>query len=190
MNNIGMIYVFNNQDKSSIYSRLQHFFTKMPYSHTAIGAGDIMGDKHVLSSDHLCFLQPIETYIKSGKITQEVFKFKKASYVKTAPIIKKLHLQYSGTTYGYVQILWFAYRWLMEKLGKDVRKHHNWFATRTVICSELSFLYLHELADMCQLTDLKDKLNEWHKDNVHVGDIRNIITCFPQYFDLVSNENL
>lgn len=187
MSNLGHIYLFNNKDKGSWYSIAQRFFTGYQYSHTSIGMGDVLGAKSVLSSDHLCHPQPLTTYLNSGDIDMEVYEFKLGNKAEIDKIVSDFYQEFCSTSYAYIQVLWFAfYRWVCERFLKiDARKHHNWFASKNVICSELSYLYIKRLAEQYNLADLMELLSEWHKDNVHVGDIKFILSSFPMYFEKI-----
>lgn len=181
----GAIFLFNNNSKKSWYSKLQHFFTGYKYSHTSMGLGLQFNDIYVLSSDKLCYVQPLYKYLMSDDIYMEVYRFKLLDD-EADDIINRLVLDYSGREYGYTQILWFVYRWFCEKfLKKDVRKKHNWFAENTIVCSELTYFYLKELSIVYRLHDLRAKLDEWHSSNIHVGDIKLILDSFPTYFERI-----
>ena len=179
----GSIVLLNRLGKESNFtSSLQRFFTKMPYTHTAIVLEKYMNENVVLSADELTVILPLNNYFEEDKTEIEIYEllldFDKIS------ITRDLFLNYSGKKYAFLQVLYFIYRWFNETvLKRDVRKEKNIF-NKGQICSELVYLYLCEVAQKTNTKELLDKLNEYTKDTIHVGDIANICKSLPQIFAL------
>lgn len=184
----GSIILLNRLGKeSSIFSKLQRFFTGMPYTHSAIVTRDIYEIQSVLSADELINTQPLDNYFNEEKTEIEIFDIidKRVNTEFKEETIKQLYEEYAGTMYGFAQVLWFVYRWFMEKLGKDVRKKKNPF-NKGEICSELVWHYLDRVGDF--IPELKAKINEWNPDTIHAGDIHTICISLPKVFKLKLNK--
>lgn len=178
--NLGDIILLNRKGKESdLYSAAQRFFTKMPYTHSALGTGPIFEKDGVLTSDECTNIQPIDNYFREDNTDFEIYSVNLPSDIQKK-LTTHMYQEYSGKIYGFTQILWFIYRWFMGFFKKDVRKQKNWISTSGVICSELVFKYLLLIAEL--KPELKVKLDEWRPDNVHVGDIKNIIDLYPDIF--------
>lgn len=89
---------------------------------------------------------------------------------------------YLGVEYGFFQLLWFPYRWLMSKFGKDIRKQKNWMSDG-VICSELVYDYLTQLGP--QFADL---VKDFNSDTIQAQDILDIVIAHPELFELVDQK--
>lgn len=46
------------------------------------------------------------------------------------------------TGYGFAQMLWFVYRFICSKFGKDIKGQDNWFYKDGTLCSQLASEYL------------------------------------------------
>lgn len=184
---VGSVVLLNRSKgkESNWFSKAQVFFTGKPYTHCANIIGDVLTQQAVLSADELITVEPLSKYFDEEGTGIEIWEMPSVSEDRAKIILKDLYLAYGSTYYGFTQLLWFVYRWFMEKLGKDVRKKINPFRNGE-ICSELIYHYWERLPEYF---DLQKKLDEWNPDTVHAGDIHTIMTSFPDLFKLVYKRN-
>lgn len=177
----GDIILLNRHGKeSNWFSNAQRFFTRMPYTHSALVLGKVKGLMSVLSADELVVVIPVNRYLEEEGTDIEVYRPKFVDWVLINQLMPDLYQKHAGKPYGYLQLLYFVFRWLAESFKIDVRKWKNPF-TNNDICSELIFEYL-------LLTGSKPilfALSDYRLDNVHVGDIANICKNNPELFEKV-----
>ena len=187
----GDIFILNRKGKfGNFYSKAQRFFTKLPFTHAAIQFGEVKEFESIISADELVCLIPTQKYFDEEKFGTdiEIWRIKNANKNDIEFYLERLYECLAGTSYGYVQILWFIYRWFMESVfQKDVRHFNNPFKNGTV-CSELTWKFLYNMSD--KIPELRKKLNEWTPDTVSSGDIHNICLLLPNVFELVYKTNL
>ena len=180
----GDIMLLNRHGEAqNFYSVCQRFFTKKPYTHTALVFGEVKGFQSVISSDEVVAVLPVRNYFAEEGTDIEIWRFKDNHSELIEDLLTKLYTGYADMSYGYLQIPWFIYRWFMESVfQKDVRKQKNW-STSGVVCSELIYVYLECFIQF--YPELKEKLDEWNQDTVSSGDMADIIHSFPEIFELI-----
>lgn len=180
--------IFLNRIKSnnSFYSACQRFFTGYPYSHVALFVGRVLNNQSVLSSEELNIIRPFRNILEEKDTEIEVFSIRGIDERELELSLIKLYKNIIGKPYGFFQILWFIWRWINDKIGRDVKLHDNPFK-EGIICSESIYIFLRDVEEY--IPGLKDKLDEYKQNNVHVGDIHDIIISFPQYFKLIFVKN-
>jgi hypothetical protein len=177
----GDIILLNRKGAAAnFFSKGQRFFTRMPYTHSAILLENIFEQQSILTSDELTNIQALSNYLKEPETDIEIYKVKVPQEMKEYEV-KSMYNRYAGKKYGFAQILWFMYRWLLERFGIDARRKKNFFPGG-VICSELVYHYLVEIAK--NYPQLNKKLKEWNAETVHVGDIKHICESLPELFEL------
>ena len=179
----GQIILFNNLH-FDIFSIGQRFFTEQPYTHTAFIVPPALGVEWYYGAEQLAVIRPISYFENDTKKLYQMYLPKVWTDEQILNALRKLYTKFGAEKYGYWQILWFMFRWLMSKwpFKKDVRKWHNFFPNH-VICSELGWWYLWFLyEEQPDLTELKDELNQWSSDTIHSGDIHTIINNLPHLF--------
>jgi|WetSurMetagenome_2_1015567.scaffolds.fasta_scaffold62699_2 hypothetical protein len=177
----GNIVVFN-VTKGYWFAAAQRFFTGMPYSHAAIGFGEVKGDESVLEALFAIAITPFKKARESTTTDFEVWRVKNVPQTRIEEAVKRAFERWAGETYGFAQILWFMYRWLNETIGRDVRKQGNWFPDH-LICSEVAYNYLWDLSE--QLPSLRKKLEEWNSNCFHAGDVHTVCAGLPEVFELI-----
>ncbi len=186
---LGDIILLNRKGKSSsIYSAAQRFFTKMPYTHTTVAMGNVLGFPSALSAEELVVVEPIQRYFEEEGTEIEIYRIHNLKLNVASDVISYLYFKESGAYYGFTQILWFIYRWFMESVfQKDVRKERNPMS-KGIICSEPVYNYLVKMVsmdpDLC-VTPLNSKLTEWNANTVNAGDIATICKSFPEIFSQI-----
>lgn len=198
---IGDIILLNRK-KGGWFSTCQRFFTGMPYTHCTISVGEILGFESTIGADEKVVIEPIRKFYEEDSTDIEIYRLRKEILplnfdTHMSNTMKYMYCKYANQYYGFSQILWFVYRWLMEKFGKDVRRNNNPFKGG-VICSELIYLYLVQLTivlNKCYpkkdsrrfsvLLPLQTDLNRFTADTIHAGDIASIIKMNTNIWELV-----
>lgn len=172
----GDIIIFNST-KGGWFSSCQRFFTGLPYTHAAVCIGDVLTHPSIIEADLLVEVTPLKKTLDDTTKEYEAYRPNlPLPEWSVDTVLGNIYYNYTNNEYGFTQVLWFVYRWFMEKfLHKDVRKKNNPFS-KGVICSELVFYYLAELSEHSK--PLSDKISEWNPDTVHAGDIANICKQF------------
>jgi hypothetical protein len=177
----GSIVLLNN-DNGNFVSRAVRFFTNSTISHTDFTMGRIVEEEATLSAEPLISVLPLVTYFHDEGFEFKVYEIQGVPEVVLDKWVTGMFLDYAGTTYGFLQLLWFIYRWAMEKLGKDVRKGKNWFPQNKV-CSEMVYNLMLKVG-LYYRSDLKKKLDEWNENTVTPEDIKRVVEAFPAIFKL------
>lgn len=151
-----------------IFDYLQNFFTKMPQTHSSILLHKIVGTEKYYEFEAST---TVRINIYSYNKYSEIYDIKAPYSVKFSAFEKLFNKKY-GKIYNILQTIYFAWRWFFEILGFDIRKWFNPFGFFGLICSELIYLYLKEIAKEMNWTDLYYFLNGWDADNFHAGDVK------------------
>lgn len=167
-------------NERGFYASAQRFFTKFPYSHTAVGIGDVCGYPSLFEAKAHMAVTPLELLFEEEEKEFEIYKVNIDPVIKSRAVDEIYHA-YAGSIYGFTQILWFIYRWANEMFDRDVRKTTNPFSAGE-ICSEIVWHYLNIISE--GIPELHKKVNEWNADTIHVGDIVAICKAFPNIFEL------
>lgn len=180
----GDIVVFN-ATKGGWFSAAQRFFTRMPYTHTGIIIGDVNDESALLEAKMSVSVTPWKPFTTDP--TLQYWVFRPAMSVNPQALSDLWH-RYAGHDYGYFQILWFVYRWIMESwpFRADVRGQHNWFPTGD-ICSEVTYNWIQWLSMQDPLLDAL--VMEWNENTCHSGDIYTICSKSRLDFTLVEFKN-
>ena len=182
----GNILIVNKKGKDAswmwkFWYVLQRFFTGAPYTHTALTSFTNETGTFVFSVEELLTLRFLDDFLNLVDSDLYIFEINLEESILT-PFVNKQIKNFLGQNYGYAQLIWFVYRWIMEKFGKDVRRDTNWFANGE-ICSESVYLYLQDLATI--EPDLKRSLNQFNQNTCDVGDIMNILQHYPDLFKMI-----
>lgn len=174
--------IIYNQKKGGFFAAAQRFFTGMPYTHAAIGFGDVKGFESVLEALFAIATTPFRRAREDMSVDFEVWRIKGVAQERIDAALQKAYDRFAGETYGFLQILWFIYRWLNEKIGRDVRKQGNWFPDH-LICSEVVYEFLWDVS--AEIPSLRKKLDEWNSNSFHAGDVHTVCASLPDVFELV-----
>jgi hypothetical protein len=177
---VGDILLINNTDKSAWFSNAQHIISGKPYTHTAVGIGEIAGFDSIIEADMVVTCRPFRTLYLNTQYEWEQWRFITNFPTRLDSILSELYNHFAESEYGFSQIVWFLYIALMKKLKKDARKSRNPFSPGT-ICTELVWWYLHNISiryAYIGLNALNDKLAEWNPNNLFAGDIADIVHKF------------
>ena len=173
----GDILLINNTSKTDLFSVAQRLVTGKPYTHTALGIGDIAGYDSVFEADLIVGCRPFNRIYLNHQFDYEQWRPVGWSDSEIKDILTYLYNEYAENEYGFGQIPWLAWVKLMGKLGVDLRKAKSWFPGGT-ICTQLVWHYLDSLANIGNNTLLKNKVNEWTDHNLCASDIADIVHIF------------
>lgn len=165
----GDIIIVNNHDGNFLSSAIQ-FFTKS-WSHTAIGFFPIKRKENTVQT---VFEANLTTGITDWDKTFDYPKYDLRIYrwtkdIGMEKIVWELFDSYNGNTYGWWQLLWFIWRWIVEGLRFPTRWARKNFFNNREICSEVVYVALEKLNNPTVNAAL-ERLDR-DQNTVHPGDI-------------------
>jgi len=183
---IGDILVMNST-RGGIFSSLQRFFTRMPFTHTAIDSGNFQSRATFFGADMVATVVPQSRVISDPTIAYTIFRpiFGGAVVFDVECIFER----YAGNGYGFTQLFYFVWRWFFRLLHIDIRKRRNPFPSGD-ICSEIVYEYIKRLAVKVRDYQLLDYLAQWNENTIHAGDIYTICSAFPEKFKFLEQRNV
>jgi hypothetical protein len=172
--------VISDNVKNKLTSPVIRLFTGSEWSHSFVTIPSILGVPMCIeaSSEGVDTLRMDKGYIDNPDERLIIYKVNIPNEIKDEAI--KVCLNELQVKYGYLELPWFAWRWINEKLGKDIRNQDNW-SQAGVICSELCVTYL----TACGLGHLVEAFG---KGAVNAEDVRKIAEANPQYFTKITAE--
>jgi len=178
-----MIGFSNNKEGG----RIIRFFTRSRISHTFVFTFSLHGIPAVQEASASVQIVPfLSRYHGNPKYSYEVYEVTADSVTEkeVQGALCRIFEEFAGVKYGWLQLLWFPYRWFLETvLGRtDVHREKNWF-THGVICSELLFRYLTYLDPL-----FSTLLSEYDPDTVQPSDLLKVVKAYPEYFQLVARQ--
>ncbi|MGB2960620.1 MAG: hypothetical protein WBD30_17205 [Bacteroidota bacterium] len=179
----GMIGFSNNKEGG----RIIRFFTRSRISHTFVFTFTLKGIPAVQEASASVQIVPfLSRYHGNPSYSYEVYEVTAGSVTEedVESTLSRIFEEFAGVKYGWLQTLWFPYRWFLEAvLGRrDVHRKKNWF-THGVICSELLFWYLKYLDPL-----FSTLLKEYDADTIQPGDLLEVVKAHPEYFRLVASQ--
>ncbi len=120
-------------------SKAIKFFARSNWSHTALGAFRYDGDDMVFEAEELVILD----FWNGGKnrTAFQVYSWSRPDHQQAAAeVVDVLTRELNGKIYGFAQLLWFVYRWIIKSLRLPHRLAvHNWFPGGR-ICTEVVYI--------------------------------------------------
>lgn len=178
----GMIGFSNN--KTSFFGKLIRFFTRSNITHSFLISFPKDNKVQFIEASKTVNEGSFEdNYINDIGTSYVVYKIKD-NYVSQYQIdqaLQKCREEFLGVTYGYLQLLYFPYRWFMSLFKIDVRHDKNWLS-EGVICSELVYYYLVYVG-------LGYLVEDFNSDTIQAQDILSIIESKPDIFELVESKS-
>jgi hypothetical protein len=182
----GHIVAFNSL-KGGFIAAAERFFTRSKYNHVSVVIPPILGIPAHVSATWKVVTEPTSHFLNDPSEMYQMYLPVGFTTDQLLTVLSRVYNEFSGETYGFLQLLWFVYRWLMESwpFHKDVRRGHNWFPGGP-ICSEVSWYYMMYLCDQQpKRTELlRAKLNEWRPDTFSPADCVDVMKAFPEIFVL------
>ena len=175
---VGDIVLINKRGLSgSPYSKILRFFSRKPYTHCGIYAGD----GHILIADEKLQWKLLDYYTIDDNIQMDIFSV--ADDMIDLEKVKKLlftvfyshHYDERGS---YTGLIYFAYRWFMEFLNCNVKMEHNIFGGH--VGADIVFRYLLYFNKEYHI--LQDIGSRYKRHNIHCGDIAEILFSNLAYF--------
>lgn len=190
--------------KNSFISKAIKFFTGKlakkynvkSYTHSMYIIGDVLKVESVLSAELAISVMPLDAF-RTKDYSFDVYKVNDhLTMSEIDEILREIYVKTAGKDYGFLQLLWFVYRWLMELFGFDVRKQKNWFPNGDV-CSENTYRYLYNrlkrnFCDSRTLTDYLIKqttkqMEEWNENTFHPIDLAYVMKKEHSLFEHVES---
>jgi hypothetical protein len=165
----------------SLFQKLIKFFTGSKWSHSFIVTLPFAGEDAVQEAVMAVQVVPLSRYRDDPNCAYEIYRV--AVSAEAIPVaLEYCFNEYAGIKYGYLQLPWFAWRWINEKIGRDIRKENNWL-TDGVICSELVYDYLKQLSPYTF-----ELLSGFNPDIIQSEDIYRIVKAHPEAFQLIEEQ--
>lgn len=132
--------VISNTKKGLIQSLIR-FFTQSKFSHSFFTTPPVCGKEMAIEAggSGVAAIAFDTHYRKNPKVAYRVYRFLASSELKDKAIGAALEELQLG--YGYLEILWFAWRGLNKYFGRDIKHQRNW-SQAGIICSELTASYI------------------------------------------------
>lgn len=180
--------IIYNATKGGFFSSAQRYFTRMNFTHTAVVFNQVIGMDSVIEAKEAVAITPFSETLQDSTVEFWIFSIDGVDNLILQDALKYAYIEFSGKTYGFLQLLYFIRRWIWETkwvkilfgwlprlLGKpaDVRQWNNWFVSGT-ICSELKWHYDEHIATKIGDDDWLKILHEWNSNNFHSGDAYNV----------------
>lgn len=154
-----------------------HGFKKSQLTHSFITIQDVYGEPTVLEAKERVHVVPFDKFYRKGETSWVVYKVKapKTALLNAA---KLCYQDLAGDLYGFTQILWFPYRWLMAAIGVDVTHQKNWMTAGT-ICSEVCYWFLFHLGG-----EFQKLVAKYNPDTINAQDVLEAMQSRPDLFEL------
>ncbi|MDH3252824.1 MAG: hypothetical protein OEM41_08530 [Ignavibacteria bacterium] len=180
----GMIGFSNNKSGGWLI----RFFTRSQITHNFVFTHPVNGIPSVEEASAKVQIVPFEShYFRNSNYAYQIYRVI-APFVTKDDIdnaLVQIFEEFAGVKYGWLQLLYFPYRWFKETVlrQKDVHREKNWF-TKGMICSELQFWFLKYLDP-----EFSEMLADYDGDTVQPNDMLQIVKSRPEYFELVSTQD-
>lgn len=174
----GDVIFVNNKD-GNFLSKAIRFFTRSPWSHCALGFFNLSGGEQTIFEANLTVsVTPWEDTANNPRYDVLVYRWiKHARYAEQA--MWSVYHKYVGNTYGWAQLLWFVWRWIVTGLHLPARWARKNFFPDNEICSEVEFVGMLLTTDTPVVTSVI--LGQGYDQNaVHPGDILGICKTLEQ----------
>jgi len=173
----GDIMVFSAQP-GDWYSKAQRIITGMDWTHAGVGTANYYGHPSYLDTRELTMVSRLDDIINNKNQKFVIYEFIGLTDEQKSIIAKTIWEERIGSYYGFVQILWFIYRAIMERwFKKDVKRNKVPFRGG-YICSENTYRAIEIALEYMTLPNkLKTQivLRQWTSNTVHAGDIHTIM---------------
>jgi hypothetical protein len=172
---------FSNNKKGGFLIR---FFTRSNITHSFVLMFPLNGITAVEEASASVQIVPFEPHYTNNP-NEDYYLYRiRPEYASPDAVVKALTRvfeEFAGVKYGWLQLLWFPYRWFKETIlrQKNVHREKNWF-TRGVICSELQYWYLIYLHPV--FTEL---LKDYDGDTIEPSDLLDVVKANPHIFEFV-----
>lgn len=144
---IGAIGFSGPRTGGTFFQKAVKFFTGSKWSHGFITTFPQEGRFTVLEASRTVQRVPLSDYQNDPNTLYEIYAPKGTTYAAITAALHQIEGGYLGVRYGYLQLLFFMWRWLNKKIfGRSIGREANWFPEGK-ICSEVQFDYMGALAD-------------------------------------------
>ena len=163
--------------KSGVVPSAIKFITKSQYSHSFITAPTIVGLPMCVEAAEsgIDMIRFDDAYTQNAAENIEIWEVLISDEMKDKGLVAvfdKLE-----TSYGFLELPWFVWRWMNRLVGRDIKSQNNWSKNGT-ICSQLCRIYL-------TATGLGSLFEGYGKGAVAPQDLSVVMNANPQLFKKV-----
>lgn len=165
--------------KNETIAKLIAWSTKSKWSHSFITLPPILGKEIALEADsqQVAITKFDLSYRDNANQSYEVYRFKVDQSIIDSAILNMLNSL--EESYGYLEYLWFMWRYFNLLFGRDIKSHDNWIQ-QGVVCSGLVRQYIEFLG-------YGNLFSEFGKDAMSAEDIYKIVKNNP-LFELIESK--
>jgi|WetSurSiteA1Bulk_404760.scaffolds.fasta_scaffold41318_1 hypothetical protein len=167
--NPGDIIIVDNYN-GNFLSKAIRFFTNS-WTHTAVGFVNIprnpLAEQMLFEANIMVGLTAWDKTFDDYGMDVRVYRWKKK--VASEKAVWEIFDAYNGNTYGFAQLLWFVWRWVIEKLHLPKRWAVYNFFPGNEICTEVVYVFFKKLNDTV-VNGALQRLGR-NQNSVHPGDI-------------------
>jgi hypothetical protein len=170
--NPGDVIFVNNRD-GNFLSKAIRFFTGSPWSHCALGFFNQQnGEQTIFEANLTVSVTPWERTAANPHYDVMVYRWLKHARNAEKAMWSVYH-KYVGNTYGWAQLFWFMWRWMVTGLHLPARWAHKNFFPDNEICSEVEFVGMLLTTDS-PIVVAAINIQGYDQNAVHPGDILKI----------------
>lgn len=169
--------------RKGFYPKAVRWFTASRWSHCFVVMPQYLDELSVLEADLKVQLVPFQKeYVEKNADYYEIWRPKGITKSEIWRACADLYRSDAGEIYGFLQILWFAFRQGLGKLGIRVGGR-NWFPSGE-ICSETHWGYLSRLP-----REIGRQTRLMGEDECSPEDLYQMVRSRPDLFELVARRD-
>ena len=174
-------YIVFSYTKNEWIAKQIAWFTDSKWSHCFFTVPPMLGREMVMEAVaggvsvaqfDLCYRANIDQ-------AYEVYRFKISQENIDQAICKTMDL--FEVAYGFLHYVWFIYRTICKKLGKDIKSQDNWASKNGEVCSDLLRHYI-------EASGYKSLFEGYGQDSAAPQDIYDIVLAHPELFELTEKK--
>lgn len=170
---------FSSQVSPGFYSSAVMYFTRSKWSHCFYLSINYLGERVVYESDLKAQLVPFaKEYIEKQVDGYSCYRPILATQPQILQSCRSSFLLFSGETYGFLSIPWFAIKETCKRYFK-IKMLKNWISGGA-ICSELLVIYIKGLGG-----EYAKAFGDLSADETSPADIYEIVISRPDLFEFI-----
>ena len=174
----GMIGFSFNSSKTNILAKAIRFFTSSKFSHCFLVIDPVLDEPAVIEASEIVQVIPLARYFEFKDESFLLFSLPVADKAKVDSAVAAIFFYHSGMKYGYFELLWFLWSWLVKKVFGKVIKKGNPFRAG-IICTEVVWHYINALGG-----EYAKCVSEFDPDTISPYDLEQIVKARPDLFKL------
>jgi len=162
--------------KTSWISKAIRWFTKSKFSHSLIIVDEVGENRYLLEAGTKEVSFDLFDKYEKKQSSYEIWIPKGVTEEEIERALKKTQKEFVHKTYGYLQLIGFAMKIGLQKIGIQINNPIKLGS----ICSEVDWYYLKEL--------MPHIFKKYDRDSVSPKDLRDIILKHPISFELIEKK--